>query len=232
MTELWSRQITSACSARSTGARCSRATTPSVNWMNWSWTVPSATHRPAARSNRRPWWRTVNENGRSPISTRSSPRATTSWSAIVFGGTLQWFCSPADEHASVHRMVTGRERVLHGPADPRANPLDHERTQSRRHARPLDGLRALEARRPALVAPAGVRHAPRRGVRTGQAPRDGLRDDHRPRHDRGRADDRRSRRHVHLRGVDGLLQARAPGCPRPLLRDHPRRPRVAAGPQR
>ena len=130
-------------------------------------------------------------------------------------------------------MVTGRSaRSSRLRRRSQRNPVGHERTQPRRHACPLDGLGAVEARHPALAAPAGVRHAPRRGVRTRQAPRDGLRDDHRPRHDRGRADDRRSPRHVHLRGADGLLQGRAAGRPRPLLRDHARRPRVAAGPQR
>ena len=77
-----------------------------------------------------------------------------------------------------------------------------------------------------------MRHAPRGGLRAGQASRDGLRDDHRPRHDRRRADDRPSARHLHLRGADGLVRRRASGGTRPVLRAHPRGPRVAPGPQR
>ena len=43
------------------------------------------------------------------------------------------------------------------------------------------------------LGPAGVRHAARGGLRARQAPRDGLRDDHRSRHDRRRARARRQR---------------------------------------
>ena len=70
---------------------------------------------------------------------------------------------------------------------------------------------------------------PRGGLRARQAPRHGLRDDHRSRHDRRRARARRPPRHVHLRGADRLVQGRAAGRPRALLRHHARRPRLAAG---
>ena len=60
----------------------------------------------------------------------------------------------------------------------------HERKQSRRHARALDRVAAVEAGRPAFAAAARVRDATRRGLRARQASRDGLRDAHRPRHDR------------------------------------------------
>ena len=63
----------------------------------------------------------------------------------------------------------------------------------------------------------------------GQAPRDGLRDDHRPRHDRRRPGDRGPAGRVHLRGADGPLPRRAAGRARAVLRDHARRSRVAAG---
>ena len=77
--------------------------------------------------------------------------------------------------------------------------------------------------------PARVRNAARGGLCARQAPGNGLRDDHRPRHDRWRPSDRRPSRRLHLRGADGLLPRRAAGGPRPLLRDHPGGPRVAAG---
>ena len=64
--------------------------------------------------------------------------------------------------------------------------------------------------------PARVRHPSRRGLRAGQAARDGLRDDHRPRHDRRRARDRRPPGRVHLRGADRRLQGRATGRARPV----------------
>ena len=48
----------------------------------------------------------------------------------------------------------------------------------------------------------------------------------------GALDPRAPARHVRLRGADRLVQGRAPGRARPLLRDHARRPRVAAGAQR
>ena len=109
---------------------------------------------------------------------------------------------------------------------------EHTRDEQGRPALPLDRLAALEARGPARARPARVRHAARRGLRAGQASRDGLRDDHRPRHDRRRPADRRSPRRLRLRGADGVVQGRAPGGPRPLLRHHRRRPRVAAGARR
>ena len=104
--------------------------------------------------------------------------------------------------------------------------------EPRRPALPLDRLAGLEARRPARARAARVRDAARGGLRAGQAPRDGLRDDHRSRHDRRRARDRRPPRRVRLRGADRPLPRRAAGGARPLLRDHARRPRVAAGARR
>ena len=99
----------------------------------------------------------------------------------------------------------------------------HERKQSRRPARPLDGLGAVEARHPALAADLPeCATDPLRGLRAGQAPRDGLRDDHRPRHDRRRAVDRAPAGHVHLRGADRVVQGRAAGRARALLRHHAR----------
>ena len=79
---------------------------------------------------------------------------------------------------------------------------------------------------------ARVRDAARGGLRAGQAPGDGLRDDHRPRHDRRLPRAGRPSRLLRLRGADRPLRRRAPGGSRPLLRDHSRRPRVAAGTRR
>ena len=73
---------------------------------------------------------------------------------------------------------------------------------------------------------------PRGGLRAGQAPGDGLRDDHRPRHDRRLPRAGGPSRLLRLRGADRPLRRRAPGGSRPLLRDHSRRPRVAAGTRR
>ena len=78
-----------------------------------------------------------------------------------------------------------------------------------------------QARRPAGARPAGVRDAARGGLRAGQAPRHGLRDDHRSRHDRRRAADRRPARRVRLRGADGPVPRRAAGRARALLRASP-----------
>ena len=61
-----------------------------------------------------------------------------------------------------------------------------------------------------------------RGLRARQAPRHGLRDDHRPRHDRRRAGARRPARHLHLRRADGELPRRAAGRARAVLRDRRR----------
>jgi glycosyltransferase involved in cell wall biosynthesis/predicted metal-dependent phosphoesterase TrpH len=55
----------------------------------------------------------------------------------VFGGTLQWFCSADDEHPSVHEMVTGRKRVLHGSLCRRTNPVamnEHSRADMHVHS--------------------------------------------------------------------------------------------------
>ena len=109
---------------------------------------------------------------------------------------------------------------------------ERSRHEQGRPALPLDRLAALEARGPARARAARVRDAARGGLRAGQASRDGLRDDHRPRHDRRRPADRRPSRRLRLRGADGVVQGRGPGGPCPLLRHHGRRPRVAAGPRR
>ena len=53
-----------------------------------------------------------------------------------------------------------------------------------RHALPLDRLGGRQARDPAAPRAARVRDAARGGLRARQAAGDGLRDDHRPRHDR------------------------------------------------
>ena len=82
------------------------------------------------------------------------------------------------------------------------------------------------------LGPAGVRHASGGGLRARQAARHGLRDDHRPRHDRRRACDRRSPRRVRLRGAHRPLPRRGAGGARALLRHHRRGPRMAAGAQR
>ena len=79
------------------------------------------------------------------------------------------------------------------------------------------------------LGPAGVRDAAGGGLRAGQAAGDGLRDDHRPRHDRRLPRAGGPPRLLRLRGADRPLRRRAPGGSRPLLRDHSRRPRVAAG---
>ena len=81
----------------------------------------------------------------------------------------------------------------------------------------------------ALARTARVRDAAGGGLRAGQAARDGLRHDHRPRHDRRLPRAGRPSRLLRLRGADRPLRRRAPGGSRPLLRDHSRRPRVAAG---
>ena len=65
---------------------------------------------------------------------------------------------------------------------------------------------------------------PRGGLRAGQAPGDGLRHDHRPRHDRRLPGAGGPSRLLRLRGADRPLRRRAPGGTRPLLRDHSRRP--------
>ena len=99
-------------------------------------------------------------------------------------------------------------------------------------ALPLRRLGGLQARGPARARAARVRDAAGGGLRAGQAARHGLRDHHRPRHDRRRAGDRRSGRRVHLRGAHRALSRRAAGRARALPRHHARRPRVAAGPRR
>ena len=77
-----------------------------------------------------------------------------------------------------------------------------------------------------------MRHSAGGGLRARQAARHGLRDDHRPRHDRRRARDRRPAGRLHLRGADRGLQGRGPGRARPLPGHHARRPRLAPGSQR
>ena len=65
----------------------------------------------------------------------------------------------------------------------------------------------VEARRPARARPAGVRDAAGGGLLARQAPRDGLRHDHRSRHDRRRPGDRRPAGRVRLRGADRAVHA-------------------------
>ena len=108
----------------------------------------------------------------------------------------------------------------------RRDPGHHE---PGRHALPLDRLGGRQAGRAARARPARVRHAAGGGLRARQAARDGLRHDHRPRHDRRRARDRRPPRRVRLRGADGVVPRRAAAGARALLRDHAGRPRVAPG---
>ena len=87
---------------------------------------------------------------------------------------------------TVHRTVT-RSRDLQGRSRRMTTKSETQDGHPGRPALPLDRLGGLQARRPARAGPAGVRHAARGGLRAGQAPRDGLRDHHRPRHDRRRA---------------------------------------------
>ena len=123
-------------------------------------------------------------------------------------------------------------RVGHKSACNRRSILQRHEDQPRGPALPLDGVAGVQARRPARARPARVRHAAGGGLRPRQAPRDGLRDDHRPRHDRRRPGDRRPARRLRLRGADRAVPRRAAGRPHPLLRDHAGRPRVAAGARR
>ena len=105
--------------------------------------------------------------------------------------------------------------------------------QPRRHACALDGVGAVEAGDPAV--PAACPNVPRAPEEVYElAKRRGMDFVTITDHDTidGRPGDRPSARRVHLRGADRVVQRRAPGGPRPLLRDHPRGPRVAAGPQR
>ena len=125
------------------------------------------------------------------------------------------------------RRICARDKSIEQGSNDDSHPH-----QPSRPALPLDRLARVPARHPDGPRPARVRHPSRRGLRAGQAPGHGLRDDHRPRHDRRRARDRRPPGRVHLGGADRRLQGRAPGRARALPRHHARRPRVAAGPQR
>ena len=129
-----------------------------------------------------------------------------------------------DRHSVVPGMVT--KRLQSGSI------LQRHEEQPCGPALPLDGVAGVQARRPARARPAGVRHAARGGLRPGQAPRHGLRDDHRSRHDRRGAGDRGPPRRVRVRGADRALPRRAAGRARALLRDHAGRPRLAAGARR
>ena len=101
-----------------------------------------------------------------------------------------------------------------------------------RPALSFERLGGGQARASSEPRPARVRDAAGGGLRARQAARNGLRDDHRSRHDRRLSRDRRSARRVHLRGADRPLSRRAPGGSRPLLRDQPRGPRVPSGSRR
>ena len=96
-------------------------------------------------------------------------------------------------------------------------------------ALPLDRLRAREARHPAQRRPAGVRHPARGGLRARQAARHGLRDDHRPRHDRRRLRSPTAPTSSSPRSSPPGSRASPRRCTS-SPRHHARRPRVAAGP--
>ncbi len=124
--------------------------------------------------------------------------------------------SIASQLFAANRGICGRRRSNEQEGDTDDFP--------RRHALPFHRLAALQARRPALARAARVRDPAGGGLRARQAARDGLRDDHRPRHDRRLPAARRPSRLLRLRGADRPLRRRAPGGSRPLLRDHSRGP--------
>ena len=123
------------------------------------------------------------------------------------------------------RLPFGNENPCKG-AEPLLDKSRKERADERaddqpgRSPLPLDRLPGGEARDPAGPRTPRVRHPARGGLRPRQAAGHGLRDDHRSRHDRGGAVDRRSPRRVRLRGADRPLQGRAPGRARALLGHH------------
>ena len=129
----------------------------------------------------------------------------------------------------LHNTFTARHRSLHEFTRFAGHSAPHEPSGP---ALPLIRLSGVEARRPACAGPARVRDAAGGGPCAGQAAGHGLRDDHRPRHDRGRARDRRPARRVHLGGADRALPRRAAGGARAVPRDHAGPPRVAAGARR
>ena len=144
--------------------------------------------------------------------------------------------APGAVARAVHRRVTRCSRAGHrnlGVCSRIFRLYERNRDnvgQPGRPALPLHRLRGVEARRPAQPRAARVRHAARGGLLARQAAGDGLRDHHRPRHDRRGGRDRVAlRRRVRLRGADRLVPRRAAGGPRPRLRHHARRPRVAPG---
>ncbi len=218
------------------GASSSAATTPSVSWMKWSWTVPSATQAPIDRTSRRPSRRIVSSSGRSAISTRNRPRSSTTVSA-----------SAASRRAG--RRHSGK--VLPNPSDPMppltetsqdvtsffTNPpvcrviLNCMNRMSRADLHvhsSASQISKLGVQRSLRIPECATRAA--RGLRARQAPRDGFRDDHRSRHDRRSPVARSPARHVHLRGADrASFKGERAGRTRALLRDHPRRSRVAPG---
>ena len=107
-----------------------------------------------------------------------------------------------------------------------------QRCREGRHALPLHGFRGREARDPAKPRPPRVCDASGGGLRVGQATRDGLRDDHRPRHDRRLPRARGPSGRVRLRGADRLVRGRAAGRSRALLRDRSGGPRVSPSARR
>ena len=159
-----------------------------------------------------------------------------SWSDSHAHHTIGAACAGEDPDSA-----PGSSRAGHRNARFAAESYVHEtdtesaergRDDARRPALPFERIGRLPPGRPAGARPAGVRDSSARGLRARQAARHGLRDDHRPRHDRRCARDRRAGGHVHLGRADGELSRRAPRGAHPLLWHHAWRPRVAAGPLR
>jgi hypothetical protein len=180
-------------------SQASRSGSPSGSSSSTTWSArgsltPSGAGRVRGRPGRgSPRWRSASWHGGRPggDATRPSPKR----------HRLSPPCSRSVGFAAESSSDTNRRET--GDTD------DHQAEQSR-HARPLDRLAALEARGPARARAPRVRHAAAGGLRAGQAPGHGLRDDHRSRHDRRGARARRPRRHLRLRGADRLVPGRAP----------------------
>ena len=235
---------------RSGRASSSRAITPSVIWMNWSCTVPSAAHssqaadqpapvaarcgssagldRPAptgrrARAGRRPpperWFR-MHRAMQGVSAPRPHRRCIsvngdfTGWSPLVL--------RPVTKCRSLRANLSGRNDERSQMASSRVDMHCHSTASQ---LSKLGVQRALGL--PECATP------PEEVYELAKRARDGLRDDHRSRHDRRRAGDRRPARRVRLRGADGLLHAasRRP-CTCSATGITPGRPRVAAGAQR
>ena len=111
--------------------------------------------------------------------------------------------APRTVHTTVHDDPLSR--LVTKCLQPRSILQRHE-DQPRGPPLPLHGVGGVEARRPARARPAGVRHAAGGGLLPRQAPRHGLRDDHRSRHDRRRPDDRRPARRLRVGGAHRVLQ--------------------------